>query len=122
MASGSQMCNCLLYTSEAELEVAGVVPLPAHGEVGVPLFFVQAAEVAQGLLAVQLEEHESAVFVLDVHHLAAVGFFAAGLAVRASPGQLPPVALAEVMDSVQLMVLQGVYCLLYTSFFLEILA
>ena len=28
---------------------------------------------------------------------------------RASPGQLPPVALAEVMDSVQLMVLQGVY-------------
>ena len=31
---------------EAELEVAGVVPLPAHGEVGIPLFFVQAAEVA----------------------------------------------------------------------------
>ena len=107
--AGSAVVAVLVLVVEAELEVAGVVPLPAHGEVGIPLFFVQAAEVAHGLLAVQLEEPEAAVVVLDVHHLAAVGFFATGLAVRASPGQLPPVALAEVMDSVQLMVLQGVY-------------
>ena len=62
-------------------------------------------------MAVQFEEPETAVVVFDVHHLPSVGLFAAGLAVRASPGQLPPVALAEVMDSVQLMVLQGEMCI-----------
>ena len=55
------------------------------GEVGIPLFFGQAAEVAHSLLAVQFEEPETAVVVLDVHHLPSVGLFAAGLAVRASP-------------------------------------
>ena len=107
--AGSVVVAVLVLVVEAELEVAGVVPLPAHGEVGIPLFFVQAAEVAHSLLAVQFEEPETAVVVFDVHHLLSVGLFAAGLAVRASPGQLPPVALAEVLDSVQLMVLQGVY-------------
>ena len=79
--AGSVVVAVLVLVVEAELEVAGVVPLPAHGEVGVPLFFVQAAEVAHGLLAVQLEEPEAAVVVFDVHHLPSVGLFAAGLAV-----------------------------------------
>ena len=83
-----------------------LVPFVFQGCAANPFFLIQIAEITHGFLAVELEEGESAVLVFAEHHLAAVRFLAAGLAVGASPGQFP--LLAEVVESAELMILQSV--------------
>ena len=106
--TGCFVVAAFILIVEAQFQKIVFVPLPAQGEVAVPLLFIQAAEIAHGFLAVQFEQAECAVIILYVHHLASVRFFASCLAVRAAPGQFPTVLFAEVVKAVQLVVLQSV--------------
>ena len=104
--AGAHVVAVLVLVGHAHLDKVLFGPVVLQVDIPYPLFFVQVAVVAHGFLAVQLEELQVACIVLGEHHLAAVGLFTARLAIGAGPVQLP--LGAELMMSVQLVVLQGV--------------